>query len=80
LTRVLLSDSTSRVVPDRTNLDGPETRGWDARRERDCLVQIFSAHEVEPAELFLGFGKRAVGGDGLPVTDAKLLAFFGLVE
>src|SRR5258708_6868040 len=51
--------------PDGTDLDRPVPGAWSLRRDRSRLVEILRLDHVVAAELLAGFGKRAVGGDGL---------------
>jgi hypothetical protein len=48
-------------LPDRSDLDTPQTRRRDSRGHLDGLVQIPGLDEREPAQLLLRFGERPVG-------------------
>src|SRR5256885_1384865 len=63
--RLLLAE-----VDDRPHLDAAGARRRDPAGDLQRLVQVLGLDQVEPAELLLGLGERAVGGGQLAVADA----------
>ena len=52
-----------------SNLDRAISRGRDSGRDTDRFVQIGDVDQIEPAELLLRFGERAIGRHQLAVPD-----------
>src|SRR5215831_15916177 len=64
-----ITSSSWLEVPDRPHLDAAAAGHRNLRRDLHGLVQIPGLDQDEPAELFLGLGERAIGGEQLAVPD-----------
>src|ERR1700732_965129 len=67
--------SAPRLAHRRPDLNGACPCRGNARGHLDGLIQVFCVDEVEPAELFLRFCKRAVGGGDSILPDRFVVAF-----
>ena len=56
---------------DRPNLDRAGPRRRNASGDLDGFVQVLRVDQVVTSELFLGLGKRAVGGGDFALPDAN---------
>src|SRR5215469_5637426 len=71
---------SSANLHDRADFDRSIARAGDLRGNGNRLIEVLRIDQVVAAELFLGFGKRAVGDERFAVADAHRGRSFSPLE
>jgi hypothetical protein len=64
-----MAASTSALTSPRSAAPRSSRRAGKLRGDLDRLVEVLAVDEVVAADLFLGLGERAVGGERLAIAD-----------
>ena len=69
--------SLLQPLVERANLERAKSRARVLPHDRDGMIHVVRHQHAKAAELLLGFSKRSVGHQQLPVTASQRLGFLG---